>query len=138
MLADPDSVEGWLALARQHEEVARVASESKDAAGQGYFHAVMAAECLLKGFIWRKERFNEPPSKDVRPELYGHNLRVLKDKADIVVSRHDPAAPSWAVVLQGKRDQYYDPKPMPRRIARSMLEAVFGEKGVAEWLRKQP
>lgn len=136
-MADPNTVDGWLALVAQHEELASAACESKIAAQQGYFHAVMAAECALKAYIWHIERFNQPPSREQRPDLFGHNLRVLKDKARISISRSDPGAPNWAVVLQADRNQYYDPKPMPRKVARAMFEANFGENGVVTWIRRQ-
>jgi hypothetical protein len=126
-----------MALVSQHEELAKLGCESKLAASQGYFHAVMAAECALKAYIWHVERFNQAPTKEQRPELFGHNLRALKDKGGILVSRADPKAASWAVLLQSDRNQYYDPKPMPRKVARAMVEASFGEFGVVTWIRRQ-
>jgi hypothetical protein len=136
-MADPDSVEQWLALVRQHEVAAKEMCENKIAARMGYDHAALAVECALKAYIWHTERFNQRPSKDERPYLYGHNLRVLKDAAGIKIKSTDRQAPSWFVVLQWDRSQYYDPKPMPRKVARSMVEAAFGEDGVVTWLRQQ-
>lgn len=133
-MADPTSVEEWLALAAQHEEIARFACESRTAAQQGYFHVLMAVECTLKAYIWHRERFDHPPSQQDRPDLYSHNLRVLKDLSGITISRHDPTAPAWFVILQADRAQYYNPKPMPRRVSRAMLEAAFGLDGVVTWL----
>jgi hypothetical protein len=37
-----------MALARQHEQSARVLARNKLAAGQAYFHVGIAAECSLK------------------------------------------------------------------------------------------
>jgi hypothetical protein len=39
-------------------------------------------------------------------------------------------------VLQWDRGQGYDPSPMPRKVARSMIEAAFGDNGVVTWIRK--
>ncbi|WP_143523926.1 hypothetical protein [Rhizobium rhizosphaerae] len=134
-MADPVDVEGWLALVSQHEQAARKLSEDKKSARMGYFHAVMAVECALKAYIWYIERFNQPPDIKTRPDLFSHNLRLLKDKAGIKVKSTDAQAPSWLVILQADRSQYYDPAPMPRKTARAMADAAFGEKGVVTWIR---
>lgn len=136
-MADPDTVDGWLALANQHEQMARIGCESKTAAQQGYFHAVMAVECALKAYIWHRARFNERPSQQERPELYSHNIRLLKDKANILPKPTDPNGASWIVILNANRGQYYDPKPMPRKVARQVVDAAFSEVGVVTWIRRQ-
>lgn len=133
-MTDPNSVEEWLALMKQHEAAARSLCEDKMAARMGYDHAAMAVECVLKALIWHTERFNQRPDRTERPELYSHNLRVLKDVAGLKIKPTDATAPSWFVVLQWDRNQYYDPKPMPRKVSRAMLEAVFGENGVVTWI----
>ena len=135
-MTNPDSVEGWLALVRQHERVARLAADDKRAAAQGHWHAGIAVECALKAYIMRKERLNAWPSKASRPDLYTHDLRALRQIAGIVLNPRDVTAPAWAVVLQWDRNQGYDPKPMPRKVAASMVEAVFGNQGVDTWIRQ--
>lgn len=85
--------------------------------------------------MW-KERLNRWPDIDSRKELYTHDLTKLIRIAGIALKTSDPIAPSWAVVLQWDRGQAYDPIPMPRRVARSMVDAAFGEKGVVTWIRK--
>jgi hypothetical protein len=130
-MADPASVDEWLALVRhQHEAAAKLMCEDKNAARMGYDHAALAVECALKAYIWHIERFNQPPEPGDRPELFKHNLRVLKDKGGIIIKPTDANAPSWFVVLQWDRSQYYDPKPMPREVAKAMVEAAFGPRGV--------
>lgn len=136
-MADPNSVDEWLAVVKQHEATAVTMCENRVAARMGYDHAALAVECALKAYIWHLERFNQRPSKDERPDLYSHNLRLLKDTAKITIKPTDATAPSWFVVLQWDRGQYYDPKPMPRSVARSMVEAAFGAKGVVTWIRQQ-
>jgi hypothetical protein len=50
-----------MALARQHEESARLLAANRVVAGQAYFHVGIAAECALKAFIMWKERLNSWP-----------------------------------------------------------------------------
>jgi len=133
---DPQSPSGWLSLARQHEVSARLLAENRDAAAQAYGHVGFAAECALKAYIMWKERLNTWPDKDSRKELYTHDLRKLVQIAGIELNTRDPIGPSWAVVLQWDRGQAYDPDRMPRKVARSMIEAAFGQKGVVTWIRE--
>jgi hypothetical protein len=133
---DPNSIEGWLQLSRSHEGSAKLLAENKDLAAQGFWHAGMAVECALKAYIFKKERFNDWPSKERRPDLWTHDLRELVKVAGIVLKPSDPTAAAWHVVLQWDRAQGYDPKPMPRKVARSMVEASFGPAGVATWIRQ--
>lgn len=132
---DPQSPSEWLSLVRQHEKVARLVAEDRVAAAQAYFHVGFATECALKAYIMWKERLNRWPDKGDRPELYTHDLRNLVEIAGIEPRTTDATGPSWAVVLQWDRAQGYDPNPMPRRVARSMIEAAFGENGVVTWIR---
>ena len=134
-MTDPTSADEWLALSRQHEASAKLLCENKVAAAQGMFHAGLSVECALKAYIMRRERLNGWPSKPTRPELYTHDLRKLTAIAGINLTPSDPVAPAWHVLLQWDRNQGYDPKPMPRRVARSFVEAAFGTLGVVTWLR---
>lgn len=134
-MADPQSVEESLMLARQHEATARLVAEDKLAAGQALFHAGLGVECALKAYIMWRERLNGWPSKDARKELYTHDLRELAEIAGIRKAPDDPVAPALHIMLQWDRNQGYDPKPMPRKVARSYVEAAFGERGVVTWLR---
>lgn len=131
----PESIADWLALCRQHEEAAKAIAENKVAAGQSIQHVGFAVECALKAYIWHVERFNQWPSRDARPDLYTHDLRKLRAIAGIQLDPAEPNAAHWHIVLQWDRNQGYDPKPMPRRVARSFVEAAFGSDGVATWLR---
>ncbi|NRF12176.1 hypothetical protein [Agrobacterium pusense] len=136
-MADPTSVDEWWSLVKQHEAAAKMLCDNRDAAKMGYDHAALAVECALKALIWHRERFNVRPSREERPELYSHNLRQLKDAAEIKVKHSDASAACWFVVLQWDRGQYYDPKRMPRKVARAMVDAAFGDVGVVTWVRKQ-
>jgi hypothetical protein len=133
----PNTVEEWLTLAAQHQGTARVLSSNKALAAQGFFHAGLAVECALKAYIFKKERFNAWPSKEMRPDLWTHDLRELVRIAEIPLDAGAPQAPAWHVVLQWDRAQGYDPARMPRRVAQSMVEAAFGELGVVTWIRQK-
>jgi hypothetical protein len=133
---DPQSPGEWMALAQQHEKSARLLATDRLAAGQAYFHVGFAAECALKAYIMWKERLNSWPDNVLRPELYTHDLRKLVRIAGIPLTTKDRVGPSWKVVLDWNRNQAYDPNPMPRRVARSMIEAAFGQEGVVTWIRE--
>jgi hypothetical protein len=120
MAKNPDTVEDWLTLCKSHEDSAKKLCDDKSLAMQGFFHAGMAVECALKAYIFRKERFNIWPSKQI---------------AGVVPSAGDPTAPGWHVVLQWDRAQGYDHNRMPRKVAKGMVEAAFGQFGVVTWIR---
>lgn len=134
-MSDPSSIEDWLRLVAQHERAANLLCEDKHAAQQGAFHVGLAVECALKAYIIRTERLNAWPSRDARPELYTHDLRELFRIAGLAFRPSDPVAPSWHVMLQWDRRQGYDPRPMPRKVARSMFEAAFSQRGAVTWIR---
>src|SRR5579863_8339186 len=133
---NPKSPSEWLRLAHQHEASARLLAEDRIAAAQAYSHVGFATECALKAYIMWKERLNTWPDKSLREEVYTHDLRRLVQIARIELKPGDPIGPSWAVVLQWDREQAYDPARMPRRVARSMVDAAFGDRGVVTWIRK--
>jgi hypothetical protein len=133
---DPQSPSEWLSLVRQHEAAARRLAEDRDTAALAYSHVGSAAEFALKAYIMWSERLNSWPDRDSRPELYTHDLSKLVELAGIELSTTDPVGPSWKTVLDWNRSQGYDPNPMPRKVARAMVEAAFGEKGVVTWIRK--
>jgi hypothetical protein len=133
---NPDSVEGWLSLVRQHEGAAKLLARDKNVASQGYFHAGLAVECALKAYIMRRERLNAWPSKEARADLWTHDLRALREIAQIPLAVAASLAPAWHVVLQWDRNQGYDPARMPRKVAQALVEAAFGQDGVVTWIRQ--
>jgi hypothetical protein len=134
-MADPATPEEWLALVAQHERVALAMQNDRRAAAQAYYHAGQGVECALKAYIMRRERLNGWPSRQSRPELYTHDLVALATIARISFTPQSRLAPSWSLVRQWTRDQSYDPKPMPRKVAKSWVEAAFGQEGIVTWLR---
>ena len=107
--------------------------ESKTAAQQGVWHAGMGVEAALKGYIMSVRRLNRWP--DAPSPLRTHNIRILVREAAIVLSAAHPVAPAWRVMLAWDRDQGYDPRPMPRKVAKSYFDAAFGSAGVVPWLK---
>ena len=97
-----------------------------------------AVEFELKALIIKRERLNSWPSNASRPELYTHNLRTLYLAAGLT-SSDVPAAKRGAfkTVLDWDRLHEYKDQKMPRKVARSMVDAAFGENGVVDWLTAQ-
>lgn len=94
-----------------------------------------AVEFALKAVIVRRRRLNAWPSRQSNPELYTHDLRKLMNYAGI--DRSDIPGRlqgRMKAVLDWDRQHDYINAKMPRRVARDMVEAVFGEGGVYEWL----
>ncbi len=135
MSRNPASIAEWFTVCERHERLAFMAAEDKKAAALALFHVGSAVECALKAYIWHRERFNQWPDKASRPDLYRHDLRELLKISGIEPQPTDPTAPGWLTVLQWDRNQAYDPKRMPRTVARSYVEAAFGKDGVVTWLR---
>ena len=115
---DPQSPAEWTALARQHEESARLLAENRAVAGQAYFHVGIAAECALKAYIMWRERLNSWPDKALRPELYTHDLRKLVRIAGIPVTPKDRLGPRL------------DPTPPDRFAGVAMTAAAPSERGM--------
>lgn len=100
------------------------------------FHCGMGVECAIKAYIMHVERMNRWPDRGERPDLYVHDIRKLAAIAGISITATAPQAPAWHVMSQWDRNQGYDPKRTPRKVARSYVEAAFGEEGVATWIRQ--
>ena len=124
-----------MSLVSQHETMAKFACQQKNLGGQAHLNAGFAVECALKAYIMRIERLNTWPEKASRPELYTHDLRKLVRIARIETTVANPIAAAWNLVMQWDRNQGYDPKPMPRKVAKGWVEAAFGAEGVVTWVR---
>jgi hypothetical protein len=135
-VSDPNSPDEWFQLADHHRRTAQLVAKDKIAAGQACFHAGLAVECALKAYIMHRERLNGWPSREARQDLYIHNLRKLWEIAGLQLDTHSAQAPSWHLFLQWDRGQGYDPKPMPRKVAQSWIEAAFGPNGLVTWIRQ--
>ncbi len=135
-VADPNSPDEWFQLAEHHRRTAELVSGDKIAAGQACFHAGLAVECAIKAYIMYRERLNGWPSREARQDLYVHDLRKLWEIADLRRDASAAHAPALHLFLQWDRGQGYDPKPMPRKVARSWIEAAFGPNGLVTWIRQ--
>jgi hypothetical protein len=134
-LADPNNVEEWLNLVSRHEVTAKLTAKDKIAAASAHFHVGLAVEAALKAYIMKTERLNSWPSRETRPELYTHDLRNLVRFAKLNIRPQDKIAPAWALLKDWDRNQGYDPKPMPLKVAQGWVEAAFGQDGFVTWLR---
>lgn len=110
--------------------------DNRRACAEAVFASGLAVECALKAYIMHKERLNRWPERNERPELYSHSIDELRRIAGIIIDHREPSAPSWAMMTQWNRNQDYTPGRMPRKVARSWVEAAFGAKGVVTWIRK--
>ncbi len=103
---------------------------------EAWVAAGFGVEFALKALILKRERLNAWPSLEHRPDLHIHNLKKLFKIAGL-----DPNAaptdvkPAIRQVLDWNRNHDYVARPMPRKVARSMVEAAFGPSGVVEWLK---
>ena len=132
------TIDEWINLARQNCAAAAVLLNAKQTVS-AWNHAGFSVECAMKAAIMRQEKFNRWPSKDLRPDLYSHDLTSLLEKAGLKrrLLIKEPVAHRLATVLQWGRNHSYYPKAMPLRVARDMYEAACGSDGVNSWLMKR-
>ena len=104
---------------------------------EAWQNAGLAVELALKAVIMRRRRYNAWPSREAARELYTHCLRSLAREADIDLMAVPPRIRvSFRVALDWRRGHDYVARPMPRPVARDMVNAAFGEEGVVEWLKQ--
>ena len=132
----PLSAEDWLARVEDKRAVALALQHDRHHCREAWLAAGSAVEFALKARIMRRERWNGWPSRDSRPDLHTHDLRILMRAAGIArteIPAHLRA--KWAVVLSWDHLNEYVAGRMPRKVARDMVQAAFGPAGVIEWLR---
>lgn len=117
--------------------VAQAMVENRNHCREAWVASGAAVEFALKAVIFRREKFNAWPSKAHRPELHTHDLRKLFDLAGIdLKAAPREVRPAIRVVLDWDRNHDYNAAPMPRMVARGMVEAAFGPSGLVEWLKR--
>lgn len=133
--AQPQTIDDWLRLVSRCCNDARVLLRGNATSG-AWEHAGFSVECALKAAVMAHHRFNRWPSREHRPDLYGHNLRLLMREAGIndAALLRDRIAPRWQVVLLWGRGDTYNPGAMPSKAARDMVEAACGSDGVLRWI----
>ncbi len=84
----------------------------------------------------KRQGLNQWPDKHNPGNYWTHDLRALAAKANLNVSPTDPVAPAWAVMIRWDRgkDYVYNPKPTPRKVAQSYVDAAYGPNGVMKWI----
>jgi hypothetical protein len=127
------------AFANRIEGKRRVAAATVDdrmACHEAWMAAGYAVEFALKALIMRRERLNGWPSKEARPELYTHNLRILFREAGLQTGSVPPELRGAVrTVLDWDRAHEYTSGRMSRANARSMVRAAFDRGGVVAWLQ---
>lgn len=128
--------EEWWHLVDGKREVAFHFKDNRDHAVEAWNACGSGAEFALKAVILKRERFNRWPESSERPDLYTHNLRRLMGLAQITPADiPGPIRPAFKTVLSWDVEHRYKSDRMPRRQARQMYEATFGEQGVLKWLK---
>lgn len=128
-------------MARGKEFIAKSLQHDKKHCKEAWLAAGFALEFLIKAFIMKQRRLNSFPS-DPKSPLRTHNLRVLMKEAglDQATVMSLPLTPiqkaNIATALTWSREHEYVGDRMPRAEARSMVDAIFGSSGVAEWLQE--
>ncbi len=133
-MPNAQSYDEWMELGRREEEAARVLA----AVGQGNTaiqHIGQSLEFCLKALIMRREGLNRWPDRNERPDLYVHSLPRLAAVAGLTIEPYMEVAAAWHTVKDWQAMSRYDPAEMPARVLEGWMEAAFGEKGVAPWLR---
>jgi hypothetical protein len=138
----PDSVDEWLAKVAEHEATAKllVRKGSPDAArALVMHHAGSAIEYALKAAIMKREGLNRWPDQNAPGGYWTHDLTKLRRKAGLTLAPTDPVSPSWQTLVVWTRtaDYTYSPNPTPLSVARSYVEAAFGQNGVVTWIRSK-
>jgi hypothetical protein len=134
----PIGREGFLQRIADKRFVAELAVENRDHCVEAWMAAGYAVEFALKALIIKRERLSSWPSRADRRELYTHDLRVLFFAAGLSFA-DVPAARRSALktTLDWDRLNEYKQQKMARQVARSMVDAAFGENGVVDWLTAQ-
>jgi len=131
------TIDGFLRLARSKRVVALKMVEDRDCCAEAWKASGFAVELLLKAVIMKRQGFNQWPSREHRPDLHQHNLRQLCRLAEIdLATLPGPLRLAFRMALDWNREHDYVSKRMRRKVARSMVDAVFGEQGVAQWLER--
>lgn len=131
----PENVDGWCRVATRYQGAARTLLAMKHPA-EAWNSSGFAVECALKAAVMVHQRFNRFPSRDLRPDLYTHDLKILAREAGIDFRElvRDPIAAHFQTVLLWSRSEGYNPTTMPMRVAEDMVSSVCGPSGVIQWL----
>lgn len=135
-MGDDDlTADGFLRRVAAKRAVAEKMVDDKSFSVEAFVASGFAFEFALKALIMKQRGWNAWPAFSQAKELYSHDLRGLMKEAGIDLG-DVPAylRPSVKQALDWTRGHDYYEKKMPRPIARSMVDAVFGDRGVIAWL----
>ena len=132
---EPNSIEGWCTLSARGCLTAQVLLGAKQTI-DAWAHAGLAVECALKASVMAHHRFNRWPSRELRPDLYTHDLKHLAREAgiDFKALVRDPIASHFQTALLWRRTEGYNPNAMPMHVAADMVTSACGPNGVVQWL----
>ena len=121
-----NSVDEWVAMARQHEASARQLVRPGApviARAHVLYHVGCSVEFALKALIMRREGLNRWPDRSAS-DYWTHDLNKLLRKLGIVIQPTDPVAPAWSVVVTWTRIADYTQLPSlnPFAVAKSYIQ----------------
>ncbi len=96
-----------------------------------------AAEAVIKAAIMTAHQRAIWWTRAEWPAVWSHDLRALAKEigvSDKTILPTDPYAPAWATVFGWRREHGYNTATMPLVVASGLNDAVFGAKGIAEWI----
>jgi hypothetical protein len=129
------TADGMAKIIASKRAVAAAFKEDRDYCREAWIASGFAVEIALKRLILLRAGYNAWPSRDLRPDLHVHNLRDLLGAANLSLADvPKEVRPSLRLVFDWIRGHDYTVQRMPRRVARDMFEAAFGERGVVPWL----
>ena len=132
-----ESIDDWMALARVHKLSASALMKMPETRGAAWGHCGFGVECVLKATIMRVSQQSVWWTRNERPDLYVHDLKKLAGFAGLspqTIGTTDPLAPAWHTVFAWRREQSYNPMPMPAPVLKGLYDASFGQGGVVKWL----
>jgi hypothetical protein len=131
------TVDDWLHIARGRKAGALQLLKDPALAMLAWESAGFAAEALIKAAIMEAHQRSIWWTKQEREEVWSHNLRALAKligASEKTIATADPYAPAWAVTFGWRRDHGYNTSPMSQEVAQGMYDAVFGDRGISEWI----
>jgi len=131
-----DSVEEWWRQVENKRRAAATLRDKRRLCRECYHLCGVAVEFALKAAIMKSGRFNRWPSREARPDLHTHNLRILFGMLGV---SHNGLPPelrtNLRTVLNWSRAAEYAEGKMPRKEVIQFYNAAFGPNGVVEWLK---
>lgn len=118
--------------------VASAMVDDRDHCREAWVASGFSVEFAVKALIARRRGWDSWPSQQAHPELHTHTLRRLFTEAGIdLAAVPRPLLPSLKQIFDWERRHDYIAASMPRKVARSMFTAAFGDHGIVEWLNQQ-